>query len=289
MSTAINRLLGWHILLIGAGASLILFLILYFAMIKPKREELDGVISATEGTKTAGGTAEKVAQNDRTLKQEQVNAININRDWNEYAQLYMPNIEFNPDKPDLLYQYEHSIYSDNGKHYGLRELPGVWGRWVTAWYDGQAKAGINRPVGMVFPVGSFPTDPNAISKLDSMQFPLDKPWHVTVMAKSFDQAMAHLKRFNGIAKRGMPVVSNVALSGQSPDLQVDYDLMLYIIPPTKPPIADPVLTGGGGGQGGGGGGFGGGMGGPGFSSGGTPSFAGASSSGGPGAGKATNK
>ena len=46
---------------------------------------------------------------------------------------------------------------------------------------------------------------------------------------------------------GMPVVDNVELQGQSPDLTMTYDMALYIIPPANPPAPDPVIGAGGGG------------------------------------------
>jgi uncharacterized membrane protein YgcG len=264
VSNALNRLLWWHILLIGVGASLILAIILFFVSIKPKNEQVDAVRNDTKTTEDSGGTAMAVEKKKKEQKQAEANTVLFNQQWAQYSQLYMPNINF--DK-DLLMGYEFKIYSEGNKSYGLRDLPRVWGQWVANWYDAQAKAGITRQT--VFPVPAFPPDPNKIAALNSISFPQDKPWHVTVLAKSFDQAMAHLERFNKIYKRGMPVVDKVALTGQSPNLQLDYDLIFYIIPPTTPPAEDKALSSSSSGGGGGGGGFGGfSSGGPGFSSGG---------------------
>lgn len=45
---------------------------------------------------------------------------------------------------------------------------------------------------------------------------------------------------------GMPVINNVVISGQSPDLMLDYEMALYIIPRTPPPARDPMIGGGAG-------------------------------------------
>lgn len=263
MSNALNRLLWWHILLIGVGASLILAIILYFAMIKPKGEELASTKADADSTEQNGGTQQQVDSNKKKLADAKKDTIRINQQWEQDSHLYMPALAFGPD---MLVNYENKVLVENGKPVGVRDLPTTWGRWVTLWYESQAKAGITLPQGMGFPIAAFPADPNKISSLTSLSFPQDKPWHVTVMAKSFDQAMAHLKRINGLYRHGMPVIDNVALSGQSPDLQMDYDLIFYIIPPSQPPAADAKIGGAAGGGGGNGpAGFGG-PGGPGFSS-----------------------
>jgi hypothetical protein len=100
-----------------------------------------------------------------------------------------------------------------------------------------------------FPIESFSTDPNDVSNLKSISFPQGKPWDVDVIAKSFDAAMNHLRRFNTIPRHGMPVVDKVALLGQSPYLHVRYTLQFFVIPPTEPPAADPKISGTGAGAG----------------------------------------
>jgi hypothetical protein len=87
---------------------------------------------------------------------------------------------------------------------------------------------------------------------------MDKPWAVTVVAKDFNAAMEHLRRFNGIQRRGVPVVNRVSMEGHSPNLRVTYELAFYIIPGTEPPKEDPRIAGAAG-TGGGGSAMGGGM------------------------------
>jgi len=123
-------------------------------------------------------------------------------------------------------------------------LPREWGTFMAAWYDAQRNKGISREPGVAFPIPSFPTDPNSIATLDHITFPADKPWSVAVNAKSFDDLMAHLHRFNTDLKHhGMPVINNVSLEGQSPNLICRYDLALYVISPTAPPAADTRIGG----------------------------------------------
>jgi uncharacterized membrane protein YgcG len=249
MANALNRLLWWHILLIGVGASLILFLILYFAMIKPKSEQVDSVLTTAKSTEDAGGTPQAVTTKTNELKKAQQDTVRINQQWQIQSAAYMPPIDFTKD-PLPVYENvsNQGVYHANGKSYGVKDLPAVWGRWVTAWYLSQWRDGIVPLTG--FPVESFSADPNDVSKLQAISFPLTKPWEVEVSAKNFDAAINHLRRFNHMQQHGMPVIDKVALNGQSPDLRVKYNLQIYVIPPTAPPAADPAISGAGTGGGG---------------------------------------
>jgi hypothetical protein len=112
-------------------------------------------------------------------------------------------------------------------------------------------------------VPSLATEPNGIASLTSITFPSPKsPWKVSLICQTFDDAMAHLRRFNGMMGHGMPVVDAVTLSGHSPELILSYNLALYIIPGQAPPPVDTRIGAGGGSGGGGGMGKMGGMQGP---------------------------
>jgi uncharacterized membrane protein YgcG len=272
MGTAMNRLLWWHWLLIGIGASLILFLILLFAVVKPKLDTAASVQGEAANIEQAGGTPEAVDQKKRELKTAQAETVRINQAWKVESSAYMPPIDFHPDPlPSYEGVQNIGVYRINGKSYGVKDLPAVWGRWITYWYASQWRDGIVPLTG--FPIESFSADPNDVSTLKSISFPQTKPWDVEVVAKSFDAAMNHLRRFNGLQRHGMPVVDKVALNGQSPDLHMRYTLQLYVIPPSAPPAPDPKISGSGGSTGGGGGfmgGSGGMMGGSGAMMGGPP-------------------
>jgi hypothetical protein len=246
MSNAMNRLLWWHWLLIGLGASLILFLIIFFAVIKPRNEEAARVQTEAQGLEDGGGTPAKVAEKKTELTKKKAETVSINQQWAIQSAVYMPPIDFNKD---LLGSYEKvdniGVYHINGKAYGVKDLPTVWGRWITYWYTSQWQDGIVPITG--FPIEAFSPDPNEISSLKAISFPQTKPWEVEVVAKNFDAAMNHLKRFNRIQRHGMPVVDKVTVAGQSPDLHLKYTLQLFVIPPTTPPPADPMISGAGGG------------------------------------------
>ncbi len=242
MSSAMNRLLWWHWLLVGFGASLILFLILFFAVIRPKTLDAAQALSDAKSTEDAGGTPDKVAAKQRELVLAKSNAVKTNQSWKTQSAVYMPPIDFSSDPlPDYSGLQNSGIYRLNGRAFGVKDLPALWGRWVTSWYASQWSQGITPETS--FPVESFSSDPNDVSTLKSISFPQSKPWNVTVQAKNFDAAMNHLRRFNGMLHHGMAVVDKVAISGQSPDLQVSYTLQLFIIPPTTPPAPDPRISG----------------------------------------------
>ena len=245
-----SKLTGLHISLIGGGIAIVMSLILYFAMIKPKNEEIEASRAATESAVQAGGTVDKVKAHQKDLAKAKNDTKVITAAWAINQQRYMPKIAFSPAQKstNLIHMYEFSgLYSD-GKVYGIRDLPTVWGLKVINWYDAHSKDGVIRDfLKDDFAIESFSPDPNDISKLSSITFPQSKPWEVRVISKSFDAAMLHLRRFNSMRGFGMPVVDNVTLEGQSPALTMNYDMALYIIPPAAPPAPDPVIGAGSGG------------------------------------------
>jgi hypothetical protein len=244
-----SKLTALHINLIGAGAALVMALILFFVLIKPKNEDIATSKAATDAAIQAHGTEDAVTSHKKDLVKAKNDTKVITAAWAINQSRYMPKIAFSDQQKsnNLLKLYAfNGLYSD-GKVYGIRDLPTVWGLKVKNWYDAHDREGVMRDFGQDFPIESFSTDPNDISKLSYITFPQSKPWHVTVIAKTFDAAMLHLRRFNSMRGFGMPVVDGVALDGQSPALNMSYDMALYVIPPAAPPAPDPVIGGGGGG------------------------------------------
>ncbi len=270
---ATSRLTALHIHIIGVTATIICAAILFFLLIKPKVEDTKTVLASADSIEGSGGTPEKVAAHKKDLGKAKATAVETNEKWLVNDRKYMPGLNFNGD---LLDTYENKLI----------KIPSQWGQWVAAWYDGQRNLGVSRFPGVEFPIDAFPADPNSISELSSLRFPRSGFWNVGVEAKSFDQAMAHLKRFNNMERHGMPVIDNISLSGQSPNLSMSYTLALYIIPSADPPVADPVISAPAGGAAGGLGmgrrGMMGGMGGPGGMMGGAPMMGGGPMMGGPG-------
>ena len=241
-----SKLTSLHITIIGIVTAIIMSLLLFFLLIKPKNEDIATSVAATDSAVNAGGTETKVAGHKKDLVRSKQDTKVIKAAWAINEQRYMPKIAFSAQQKsaNLLSLYAFSgLYSD-GKLYGIRDLPTVWGVKVKRWYDAHYREGVFRTPKDDFAIDSFSTDPNDISKLNSITFPQGKPWHITVVAKSFDAAMMHLRRFNGMRGFGMPVVDGVALEGQSPFLTLSYDLALYVIPPAAPPAPDPVIEGG---------------------------------------------
>ena len=245
-----GRLTTLHINIIGLVTAIILSLILFFALIKPKQDDIAKTQGEIDSTESSGGTDAKVQEGESTLKKEKVNTQNINAQWAVDEQYYMPKLNFGSN---LLTLYEFKGYGNMG----FKDLPTYWGTWVTKWYDDQNRQGIARAPGTFFPIDAFPADPNQIAALTSITFP--KPadtWKVQVECKTFNEAMNHLRRFNKMQGHGVPVVDKVALSGQSPHLLMNYEMAPYIIPSTAPPqkdsrIGGEVSVGAGGGGGGG--------------------------------------
>ena len=252
----LKRLTNLHIIAISVSIWLVLFLIMYFAMISPTQTKTAELEKATKSTQDAGGTEQQVQAKLTEKNKEIAKAQKASDDWRVYSSRYMPDLTFDP-KGNLIELYQEKAVLNNAAAYGVKDIPTLWGRWLEAWYDAQRTMGVSRD-NPVFPIEAYSTDPHKISQLTTITFPSSKPWSVSVTAKSFSEAMAHLRRFNNMPKHGMPVVSNVALQGHSPNLKLTYDLSLYVIPGKEPPKEDPRIAGGTG-TGGGGGGMMGGM------------------------------
>ena len=253
MSNMMSRLTMLHINLIGVGTALVLSLILFFAIIKPKKDETQNVQAETASLQSSGGTLESVDGKKKDLAKTKADAVTTEKNWQLSSARYMP--ELGLKGPDLLPTYENRLIY----------IPAKWGTFVTRWYNIERRYGVNLFPGIVFAVPPFPADPNTISTIDHLTFPADgRAWGISLEAKNFDAAMDHLRRINSMTGYGMPVINNVALAGQSPHLIMTYDLAMYVIPKVPPPAADPRISGGGGAGGpGGAGGMGrGAMGGP---------------------------
>ncbi len=279
------KLSALHVHIIGGVVFLLLGLILFFGMIKPKNQDTETAKAAASAAEGAGGTDSALSKAKKDLVSAKQDTVKINSDWSIYARKYMPN--YNLDKDPLVAYFG----GGKGQKLSVNDIPAEEGTWITKWYDAQRSEGITRAEGVEFPIGPLATDPNGVASLTSITFPGGKqPWNVTLVCKSFDQAMAHIRRINGMTGHGMPVISEVALSGQSPELTLSYTLAMYVIPWTAPPAADTRIgAGGGGGTGGGAGIMGGGpangMGGMGGKSGMSgPATGGPASGGGPGSG-----
>ncbi|HLK61062.1 MAG TPA: hypothetical protein VKU00_31140 [Chthonomonadaceae bacterium] len=255
----VSRLTVMHINIIGAVAALILGVALFFILIKPKNDDIAKTKADWAASESQGGTDSAVKTAQSGLVTAKKDTERIKKQWAVDEKYYMPELKF--DK-DLLAMYESRGYQPpRGPQIGFKDLPAYWGKWITGWYDSQVNQGVVRTPDTVFPIEGFPADPNYLATLTSITFPRGKPWNVTLECKSFADAMNHLRRFNRMQNMGVPVINNVALSGQSPQLTLSYELALYIIPSEAPPAKDPRIGAGAGG--GAGGGMGGMMGGPG--------------------------
>ncbi len=226
----------------GFALVLVLFLLLWGFGVRAYTNKQADLEKDTKAKQDNGGTAEKVQAKTKELEKEKKNSKQAEADWKVYSGKYMPDLNFS-EKTDLITLYQTGLVKVDGATYGLKDMPTVWGRWVESWYDAQRDKSVTRNV-PTFAIGSYATDPNTISTLKSITFPDGgKPWAVSVTAKDFDSAMAHLRRFNSMEHHGVPVVSGVAISGHSPNLLLNYNLALYVIPGAEPPKQDPRIGG----------------------------------------------
>ena len=256
-----SKLTLLHINIIGAVVSLIVAVTLWFLLIKPVKEQTDTTKTDTASTQDSGGTPDKVAGKKRELKKTQGDAKDTQDRWASNERFYMPKMNFDKNR-DVLNLYQNDAYitgewGQGGEAFGLRDMPGIWGKWLENWYATQLLADRKKGKLGVLLVGaddklhleipSYPVDPNAISQLTSLTFPEPaKVWKVTVSCHDFNVAMDHLRKFNTMRLHGMPVINNVritgvGLPGLSPVLFMTYELAIYIIPHKTPPRPDALL------------------------------------------------
>lgn len=251
-----NKLALGHIIAIGIVVSVIVAGVMYFVMIKPKKEDTESTLAAAASTRQNGGTEEMINQKKKELAKTEADAKETEAKWKVNDVKYMPKLPYDDKTSTLDLYFKPEVgRSSKGKLTGFRDIPTAWGEWLTAWYDAQKRLGVEREPGVVFPIEEFPTDPNALTARlqNHLTFPKDGgTWPVKLKCKDFNAALDHLKRFNSMERHGMPVINNVAISGHSPDLELSYDLAIYIIPRTAPPVPEPMIGGGAGAPAGGG-------------------------------------
>ena len=243
-----SKLTAVHINIIGAVAVAVLAALLFYFMIKPKNEQLQLTQGEIDQSKGNGGTPEAVAKAKRDLATAKSNARKTEAAWNVNERRYMPSLAFSKSQQPLNLFQNDAYVDPNGYHFGLRDMPRLWGTWLEGWYAAQLPGtkftGADDKSFIGIP--SFSPDPNAISQLKAITFPeTGKVWKMTVLCTTFDNAMTHLRRINTMQQHGMPVVNGVTLSGHSPALKVAYDMAMYIIPHADPPAADPLIAPGG--------------------------------------------
>jgi hypothetical protein len=236
-----------HVHIGGIVVILLVALILFFGMIRPKTQDTDLQNQAAASAVSGGGTEADNKKTAADLVKEKKNTKQIQADWLVYQKKYMPD-----------WKWENNLLAAYYLTNKVNDIPAQFGHWITDWYDAQKRDGITRAPGVVFPIPPLATDPNGIAALTSVTFPTAKsPWKVSLICQTFDDAMAHLRRFNSMVGHGMPVVDGVTLSGHSPELMLNYNLALYIIPIQPPPPADTRIGVSTGGNAGGMGGMGG--------------------------------
>ncbi len=242
-----NKLTFAHIIIIGVVITAIVAGVMYFLMIKPKKEDTESTLATAASTRQNGGTQEMINQKKNELKKTEADAKETEAKWKVNDVKYMPRLPYDEKTNALDLYFKPDVgRTSKGKATGFRDIPTVWGEWLTAWYDAQKKLGVEREPGVEFPIEAFSTDPNALpARLQNhLTFPKDGgTWPVKLKCKDFNAALDHLKRFNSMERHGMPVINNVAISGHSPDLELSYDLAIYIIPRTGAPVPEPMIGG----------------------------------------------
>ena len=121
---------------IGIGVVSIIALIMYFAMIKPKKEAVASTESNAKSTEGNGGTVAKVKAKADELVTTKKDAEAVVAKWDITSNRYMPDLGL--DDGDLISKYENRLI----------KYPEQWGKWITNWYEAQRNLGIARLPGV---------------------------------------------------------------------------------------------------------------------------------------------
>lgn len=244
-----SRLTLLHINIIGVVVAVALGAALYFTLITSAQDRIKKNQTEYNNVKTE---ADKLPQAKASLKKAQEAKATAERDWGIFQSQYTPVIGYNSnwDRVETMIKL---FWPNNGRSWPERFM-----RTVRQYMQQEAKTnGIVWENPGVLVLGPYGPDPNTID----LSIPpgdglgengtIHYTFPMAVRAKSLPSLLRHIKNWPSIRGAGVPVVENLNLSGNSPNLRATYDLTLTIIlsdaevkaiPPVEPRVGG---TGGG--------------------------------------------
>jgi len=273
-----SRLTILHINIIGIVVALIVFGGMWFT-----------VISNAQEARTKAQAEAKAVQDDAAqlpqAKNELAKAIKdrdvATKAWTVYEKQYMPMIGYTDNRMTTMMKV---FWPNNGKSW-----PERFRKTFSNYMNSEGRRSKVRWMNPdVLTLGPYGPDPNKIDagrQGEGLGPVLHYDLPIQVEAPSIQALMSHMKNWPSIKFAGVPTVSGLQISGNSPNLVANYRVTLTIIVRDKIPAEDGRVSGGGSSGGGAGGGFGGAGGRPSLGSVGGGSGGAAASGGGGGGGK----
>lgn len=249
-----SRLTLLHINIIGAVVAIIVAVALYFTIITSANDQI--AKNETEYN-AVHSEAQQLGAAKQHLAKAQREKAETEQAWNVYKVAYVPQLGYIAS--DRLATMMRVFWPNGGRSWPERFIKGVRHH-----MNQERKAhGIVWENPGVLMVPSYGADPNAIDMGDASPHVIHMPiYAMTVRGKNLNALVQHIYSWNNVTGLGVPVVSNASISGNSPNLVLNYQLEFTIlveepIPPQNPRVGG-TAGGGAGGGGGGGRGYGGG-------------------------------
>jgi hypothetical protein len=248
-----SRLTLLHINIIGVVVAIIVAAGLYFTLITGAQDQKQQAETAYKGVKDR---ADKLDTAKKNLKKALADEKQAQAQYVVYERQYMPVLGYTNDRMSTMMRV---FWPNNGKSW-----PERFRRTVINWMNSEKRRnGVTwlNPNLLVLP--SYGPDPNSIDagrQGEKLGPVLHYDYPMQVMGKNVASLMSHVRNWPNISNAGMPVVTGLTISGNSPNLTASYNITFTVIVHEPIPPIDPRVGGSSGSGGGGGGGFGGGNG-----------------------------
>lgn len=231
-----SRLTILHINIIGGVVSVILAVGLYFLLIPPAQKKIkqnQAVFLDVQGRAMSRATNENNLRN-ALADQQRVAVL-----YGAYRNKYMPGLGY---QQNAIRTMMTVFWPNQGKSF-----PERYAAALRKFMNGEKRSnsiGWNNPG--VISLGSFGPDPNTIDA-DGVGGKFGPVLHYTypmqVTAKSFAGLMRHIRNWPAIGRCGVPVIDNVQISGNSPNLNATYTVKLTVMVDEKAPTPDSRVSG----------------------------------------------
>jgi|JRYG01.1.fsa_nt_gb hypothetical protein len=261
-----GKLTVLHINIIGAVVAVIAGVALYFTIITAGADEIQKAKAEFDGVKARADKFEIAKNNLERAKKDQETAI---AQYKVFEAQYMPIIGYPAERDSAagLRTMMRLFWPNQGRSWPERFI-----RVFRNHMNGEQRAlGVVWENPGVLTLPAYGPDPNTIQVAQPGEGygpVLHYSYQMAVRATSLDRLMRHIANWNSLRGIGVPVVSGLQITGNSPELRASYTVTLTIIltdeeakriPPQNPRISGSGGQGGGGGFGPGGfgpGGFG---------------------------------
>ena len=242
-----SKLTKLHINIIGAVVAIIVAVGMYFTLITGAQETKE---AALKKQSDVFGRADKLAANKKSYEKAVADQKLAEQNYAVFEKQYMPIIGYTGDRLTTMMKV---FWPNNGKSW-----PERFQKRFNSWMAGEQRAyGIVWDNPTVIAMGPYGPNPNTIDAGAAGEgLGKDSGLHYTyqmqVEAKSIQAIMNHIKHWPALSGIGVPVVSNVQITGNSPNLTATYTLTLTLILHEKIPDADARVGGSSSGGGAGG-------------------------------------